>query len=315
MATTNNLGRVQGISLWVADGVVTTTGTITLTNSTMHPLINDNVIDTNGNVFKITAVSGTNPYTITTSGTPIYQIKGGDGEWDDEIFVGPLEPQQVVSDDIASRLQTFLNLITNGNQLYIETCINVNHTRYSSVSSNDIFTNTLYIEGNGSGNFNNATIEWSFYTNTTSNCTYSPANKYFRFANEEYTHLKFMLLRYKNYGQPSATSALKFNLEDLNALLIQDSDGGYQFNNDDFKNNLVKEPNLIFLTINGHEFRGFFLEDNLYKHIDNEYQLNEETNEQELVKTYTCTIDLTNNLITYNENDIINITKEEEKTE
>lgn len=74
MATTNNLGRVQGISLWVADGVVTTTGTITLTNSTMHPLINDNVIDTNGNVYKITAVSGTNPYTITTSGTPIYRI-------------------------------------------------------------------------------------------------------------------------------------------------------------------------------------------------------------------------------------------------
>lgn len=74
MATTNNLGRVQGISLWVADGVVTTTGTITLTNSTMHPLINDNVVDTNGNVFKITAVSGTNPYTITTSGTPIYRI-------------------------------------------------------------------------------------------------------------------------------------------------------------------------------------------------------------------------------------------------
>ena len=74
MATTNNLGRVQGISLWVADGVVTTTGTITLTNSTMHPLINDNVVDTNGNVFKITAVSGTNQYTITTSGTPIYRI-------------------------------------------------------------------------------------------------------------------------------------------------------------------------------------------------------------------------------------------------
>lgn len=74
MATTNNLGRVQGISLWVADGVVTTTGTITLTNSTIHPLINDNVVDTNGNVFKITAVSGTNPYTITTSGTPIYRI-------------------------------------------------------------------------------------------------------------------------------------------------------------------------------------------------------------------------------------------------
>lgn len=74
MATTNNLGRVQGISLWVADGVVTTTGTITLTNSTMHPLINDNVVDTNGNVFKITAVSGTNPYVVTTSGTPIYRI-------------------------------------------------------------------------------------------------------------------------------------------------------------------------------------------------------------------------------------------------
>lgn len=76
MADVYNLGRVQGISLWVADGEVTTTGTITLTESSMHPLINDNVVDTNGNVFKIIAVSGTNPYTITTSGTPIYQIKG-----------------------------------------------------------------------------------------------------------------------------------------------------------------------------------------------------------------------------------------------
>ena len=74
MADTYNLGRVQGISLWVADGVVNTTGTITLTNSTMQPLINDNIVDTNGNVFKITAISGTNPYTITTSGTPIYRI-------------------------------------------------------------------------------------------------------------------------------------------------------------------------------------------------------------------------------------------------
>ena len=301
MATTNNLGRVQGISLWIADGEVTTTGTITLTNSTMHPLINDNVVDTNGNVFKITAVSGTNPYTITTSGTPIYQLKGGSEEWDDVIIIGTLAPQQVVSEVIATKLQTFLNLLTSGNQLYVETYININHASYSSVPSSDLFTNTLYSEGNGTGNYNNATIEWAFSTNYTSRATYSPKNKYFTFAKAEYTNLKFMMLRYKNYGAPSNANTLKFNIEELNALLLQDSNNEYQFNNEEFKNNLIKTPHLVFLTINEHDFRGFFIDNGIYKHIDNEYNYNEETKENELVKTYTCLIDINKNLITYKE--------------
>ena len=311
MPTDVNLGRVQGMGWWFADATFTTSGTITLqAGFTIEPYVGDYVVDTtNGNVYAIATISGTNPFSFTTNGTVIYTIKSAsDDEWDDEIIIGRIDKEQVVSEDIATKLQNFLNIIKDETKcVYAETyakgftsggsrygyCLYT--TNLGSIEDTNSFNNinTIAWRGMAEGTYNDVTIRYNTENKTftlTPNYTTSDATYY----------LYSLCLRYKVINVPVSQNIL-YNMSDLNALAIQDTDNEYQFNNEEFKTNLIKTPHLVFLTINDHEFRGFFIDNGVYKHVDNVYNYNEETKENELIKTYTCLIDINQNLITYKE--------------
>ena len=235
-------------------------------------------------------------------------ISVNDGEWDDVIEIGTLAPGQIVSEEIASKLATLINLFRTSKSGYfiIDTFAYGYSSRYSSVRARYGASSSLFFTS-----YTNNRIIWGSYDQTTPTIKYDPSTKMFEFTDTEHFILYGAYIKYK-YVDVVTQQNSSYSLQDINAISLLEEDNTYNFDSEEFKNKIANEPSKVFLTINEHEFRGFFLEDNLYKHIDNVYQLNEEINEQELVKTYTCTIDLTNNLITYNENDIINTTKEEE---
>ena len=300
MPTDVNLGRVQGMGWWFADATFTTSGTITLqAGFTIEPYVGDYVVDTtNGNVYAIATISGTNPFSFTTNGTVIYTIKSAsDDEWDDVIEIGLLNPQQVVSDEIAQKLQTFISILKSNtsNYIIIETSARGYQSRYSSIRERYMaFT---------SGILYTWPDEFLFWCNASTNedsITYDPSNKYFTGLDSEHFTLYGAYIKYK-VVTVTAQQNYSYNLQDISAVATQDADNTYNFDNENFKTELQQTPHLVFLTINEHEFKGFFIDNGVYKHVDNVYNYNEETKENELIKTYTCLIDINQNLITYKE--------------
>lgn len=298
MPTDVNLGRVQGMGWWFADATFTTSGTITLqAGFTIEPYIGDYVVDTtNGNVYAIATISGTNPFSFTTNGTVIYTIKSAsDNEWDDVIEIGPLNPQQVVSDEIVQKLQTFINILKSNTSSYlvIETSARGYNARYSSVRAS-------YVDFTG-GIFYSYTSDHLFWGDVNdTHITYDPSNKFFSGNDSEHFTLYGAYIKYKVVTL-TAQQNYSYNLQDINAVATQETDNTYNFDNENFKTELQQKPHLVFLTINEHEFKGFFIDNGVYKHVDNVYNYNEETKENELIKTYTCLIDINQNLITYKE--------------
>ena len=298
MPTDVNLGRVQGMGWWFADATFTTSGTITLqAGFTIEPYVGDYVVDTtNGNVYAIATISGSNPFNFTTNGTIIYTIKSAsDEEWDDVIVIPTLEPRQVVSEEISAKLENFKTILKNKQNGYIivETSARGYNAGGGGTSETYDYCNNLYVEMLTSTNQQRLT--WG--SENGSFAIYSFSNKYF--TNERFT-LYGAYIKYK-VVTVTAQQNYSYNLQDISAVATQEADNTYNFNNENFKKELQQTPHLVFLTINEHEFKGFFIDNGVYKHVDNVYNYNEETKENELIKTYTCLIDINQNLITYKE--------------
>lgn len=305
MATTNNLGRVQGISLWVADGVVTTTGTITLTNSTMHPLINDNVVDSNGNVFKIIAVSGTNPYTITTSGTPIYRITSNGMYTLDKIFnvvVTAKNYEITLSDEVANYLkQISNNIINNGDVYKIVIYLQSNVPPYAkSTYSGEIpfyySARTTYVPQFSAFIHYGDNVDSSCYIEIGDQVT-------LRVLDVDMTNRPLYLYIYK-FNKPTST----LNVYD-SFIRLESEEEVYQTNDfDTMLDNLINKPSETIIYVNNIGYAYFETTDNnLY---NNSVEI---INEEEQTKTtYTCSLNKTDKTIKVTSN-VEPYIKEEEK--
>lgn len=292
MAQDYNLGRVQGKGLWIADSTFTTSGTITLGSGfTIQPLIEDYVIDKEtNNVYAIATISGSNPFNFTTNGIPIFTLGGG-SIFQKSFYFKNYTRNVVVDTKTQENFTEFFNYALNNDYIVILNS-QINFKDSNTVSYFRLYSNP-YIQ-------NSRIITWYSYDGSDS-VFYSDSNKYFTMQGTEIVHGGYV--QYSVIDKTSLNSFL-YNETSLDLVSLQSKDNTYQFNNNEFKNNLIKEPYLVFLTINNHEYKGFFKKDNLYKHIDYDYKLNEETQEEEIIKTYTCIINLDTNTISYTEEEV-----------
>lgn len=292
MAQDYNLGRVQGKGLWIADATFTTSGTITLASGfTIQPLVEDYVIDKEtNNVYAIATISGTNPFNFTTNGTPIFTLGGG-SLFKKRFSFGKYERNEVVDETLVNNFTEFFNDVLNINNIAI-----INSAVNYKINSSDIYFKVYespYIQPN-------KIISW-YNESGGDSIFFALSNKTFTMQGTEAVWGGYV--EYSIFPV-SSTLKIKYDENSINLVSLQGEENTYQFNNEEFKNNLIKEPNNVFLTINNYEYKGFFKEDNVYKHIDNEYKVDEETKEEKLIKTYTCIINLDTNTISYTEEEV-----------
>lgn len=108
MATTSNLGRVQGGGMYSSTSTSTTSiPKNTLVSMGITPLVGDIIVNADGDTCLITAITSTS-YTVTKRGS-IKGPKGDKGDADTSQFYTKQETDSAISNAIDAAITTVLN--------------------------------------------------------------------------------------------------------------------------------------------------------------------------------------------------------------
>lgn len=299
----DTLGRVQGMGWWFADATFTTSGTITLqAGFTIEPYVGDYVVDTtNGNVYAIATISGSNPFSFTTNGTVIYKISAGESGQGNYRYVKHVSYNKVIAkvNPVPQDLVAILDDIRTNNY-YIVGTYGAGNTQ-----NNTAFMSHPYVfrGGSDSGGYG-FMISGLLIVTDPIGSTYTPTLDccggfawrsdigwvYWGFYNND--RLTFDLDLYEKVNTMSYN---QYTAESLGLIRLENSNDEYQIPQekwDDFINNIINDKENTNIILENVSFAYFETENNLIYN-----SVSERPNEDNSITTYTCSIDTTNHLI------------------